>query len=139
MEYLDPVITNAGLVGYISEVGLTTSRVITIMDININIGAYSSATREVGIVTGTIDLSMRGLCQIEYLPRETESAKGDVILTSGGEIYPKDIIIGTIETVEISDSGVSVVASVKPAAEIQTVKDVVVITSFAGQGGEGRP
>ena len=139
ISYLDPVITNEGLVGYVAEVGLTSAKVVTILDININIGAYSSATRDVGIVTGTVDLAMRGLCRMEYIPRDSEIGPGNIILTSGGEIYPKDIIIGTVEEVKTSASGVSVVAVVRPAAQIQTVKDVIIITSFAGQGGGGAP
>jgi len=137
VSYLDPVITDEGLVGYVSQVGLTTAKVVTILDININIGAYSSATRDVGIVTGTVDLAIQGLCRMEYIPRDSEIEKGNIILTSGGEIYPKDIIIGTVEEVKTSASGVSVVTVIRPAAQIQTVKDVVVVTSFAGQGGGG--
>lgn len=36
----DPVITSDGLIGVIEEVGLTYSRVITIYDPGLNIGAY---------------------------------------------------------------------------------------------------
>lgn len=139
IAYLDPVVTNEGLVGYISEVGLTTARVVTILDINVNIGAYSSATRDIGIVTGAVELAMEGLCRIEYIPRDSKIGKGHIILTSGGTIYPRDIIIGTVEDVQTSASGVSVVAVIKPAAQIQTVKDVIVVTSFAGQGEDGAP
>ena len=41
----DPVITSDGLIGVIEEVGLTYSRVITIYDPGLNIGAYVSGIR----------------------------------------------------------------------------------------------
>ena len=60
----DPVFTEAGLVGYITEVGLTTSKVVTLLDVNINVGAANITTREVGNVTGTVDLAAEGLCRM---------------------------------------------------------------------------
>lgn len=139
VSYLDPVITEDGLVGYISEVSLTSAKVMTILDVTIAVGAYCSATRDVGIVTGTIELSSAGLCQIEYLPRDSEIASGDVILTGGGNFFPKDLIIGTVEQVRTGSHGISIVATIRPAAQVKTVKDVFVITSFEGQGGEKTP
>lgn len=136
VSYLDPVMTADGLVGYISEVGLTSAKVKTILDVTIDVGAYSSATRDIGIVTGTVDLALTGMCQVEYLPRDSEIAVGNIILTSGGTLFPKDLIIGTVEQVKTGSHGISVVAVIRPAAQIRTVKDLFVITSFEGQGGE---
>lgn len=139
VAYLDPVITEDGLVGYVSEVSLTSAKVMTILDVTIAVGAYSSATRDVGIVTGTIELASAGLCQIEYLPRDSEIAAGDMILTGGGNFFPKDLIIGTVEQVRTGSHGISIVATIRPAAQVRTVKDVFVVTSFEGQGGETAP
>lgn len=136
VSYLDPVITEDGLVGYVSEVSLTSAKVMTILDVTISVGAYGSATRDVGIITGTIELASAGMCQMEYLPRDSEIADGDVILTAGGNFFPKDIIIGTVEQVNRGSHGISKVATIRPAAQVRTVKDVFVITSFEGQGGE---
>lgn len=136
VSYLDPVMTEDGLVGYISEVSLTSAKVITILDVTIAVGAYSSATRDMGIVTGTVELASAGMCQIEYLPRDSEISAGNMILTSGGSFFPKDLIIGTVEQVRTGSHGISMVATIQPTAQVRTVKDVFVITSFEGQGGE---
>lgn len=136
VSYLDPVCTADGLIGYISEVGFHSAKVITLLDVTINVGAYSSATRDIGIVTGTVDLAAGGMCQIEYLPRDSKIEAGNIILTSGGAFFPKDIIIGTVQEVKTGEHGISLVATIRPAAEIKTVKDVFVITSFEGQGGD---
>ena len=131
---LDPVMTADGLIGYVSETGMTYARVVTILDVSVDVGAYSSATRDVGIVSGTVDLAMEGRCQMQYLPRESEAARGDIILTSGGSLFPRDIIIGKITKVEPSRHGTGLVATIEPAAQVRTVKNVFVITSFEGKG-----
>jgi len=72
VSVLDPVMTADGLVGYVSEVGMTWAKVITILDVAIDVGAYSSATRDIGVVTGSITLAQQGLCRMEFLPRYSE-------------------------------------------------------------------
>lgn len=132
----DPVITAEGLVGYVTEVSLTSSKVMTLLSVNMNVGASNSSTRDIGNVTGTVDLALRGLCRLEYLPRESATAVGDVIATSGGGLFPKGLIIGTVTEVGTSSGGNSLEAVLRPAAEIGNVKDVFVITDFEGQGSE---
>lgn len=134
VAYLDPVMTADGLVGYITEVGLTSSKVATILDVTSQVGVYHSATRDIGIATGTIDLAAEGWCMVDYLPRDSEVAKGDLILTSGSGLFPRDLPVGQVTEVRPNAHGTSLVAVVEPAVEIKTVKDVFVITSFEGQG-----
>ena len=140
IHYLDPVMTADGLVGYVYEVGLTYSKVLTILDISVDVGAYSSSTRDIGVVNGTIELAEHGLCQLQYLDRESEVTPGDIILTSGGSIFlgssslfPRDILIGTVLRVEPSAHGTSLVAVIEPAADIPAVKNVFVIIDFEGK------
>ena len=130
----DPVITSDGLIGVIEEVGLTYSRVITIYDPGLNIGAYVSRTRDTGIVVGAVDLAEDGQCKMTYLPRDSGAAIGDIILTSGGNVFPKGLKIGTIKEIRQEDHGVSLYAVVEPFASVEDAKDVFVITSFEGQG-----
>ena len=70
----DPVITSDGLIGVIEEVGLTYSRVITLHDPSLNVGAYVSRTRDTGIVVGAVDLAQDGQCKMTYLPRDSGAA-----------------------------------------------------------------
>jgi rod shape-determining protein MreC len=140
VRYLDPVMTADGLVGYVYEVGLTYSKVLTILDISVDVGAYSSATRDIGVVSGTIELAEQGLCQLQYLDRESKASPGDIILTSGGSIFagsdslfPRNILIGTVLRVEPNAHGTSLVAVIKPAADIPAVTNVFVIIDFEGK------
>lgn len=130
----DPVITADGLVGMIEEVGLTYSRVITIYDAGLNVGAFVSRTRDTGIAVGTVELAMAGQCKMSYLARDSGAAIGDLVLTSGGSVYPKGLRIGTILDIRPEDHGISLYAVIQPFADIAHLKDVFVITSFEGQG-----
>lgn len=136
ISVMDPVMTADGLVGRVTEVGVTYAKVVTILDIAIDVGAYDSATRDVGIVSGTIDLAAEGLCMMEYLPRDSKVAEGDLVLTSGGSMFPRDIIIGKVIRVGPNSHGTSLMATIQPAASVKTIKNVFIITEFQGQGQE---
>ena len=134
VEAADPVITADGLVGIVWEVGLTYSHVRTILDISVEVGVYDVATRDSGIVTGDISLSSEGLCKLKYLPKESGIASGNLIVTSGiGGVFPKDLPVGTVKSIEVDSSGLSLVADIEPAADIFDVTEVLVIKYFNGQ------
>ena len=139
VEFLDPVISADGLVGYVSEVGYTYSKVITILDVKADVGVYASTVRDIGVLSGTAELAEQGLCVMEYLPRDSKISEGDFAvtsgsLTSGASIYPRDIMIGKVKKVEPDEHGTDLRAIVEPMTDIATVKDVYVITDFEGQG-----
>ncbi|WP_195283286.1 rod shape-determining protein MreC [Harryflintia acetispora] len=136
----DPVITPDGLVGRVSEVGLSYAKVTTILDVANDIGATDSRTRDIGVVSGDVALSAEGLCKMSYLERESAAAPGDLVLTSGlGGVYPKGLVIGTMKEVRTEAAGMTLYAVITPAAQVQNIKDVFIITSFSGQGGGPKP
>lgn len=135
----NPVLTPAGLVGWVTDVGLNYAKVETILDVSIDVGAVDTRTRESGVVTGEIALAREGLCKLGYLPRDTAVAEGDIIQTSGlesvfGAVFPKGLIIGTVTDVKAENNGIVLYACVQPAADVTSVKDVFVLTAFPGQG-----
>ena len=139
IEYLDPVITADGLVGRVTEVGLTYAKVVTILDVEMDVGCYDVRTRDTGVLGGDSKLAAQGYCRLSLLPRESVAAKGDLILTTGiSGLFPKDLIIGKIVEVEDESHGKSLYAVVEPTAEIATLTDVMVITDFLGQGDGGQ-
>lgn len=134
VQAADPVITADGLVGIVWEVGLTYSHVRTILDISVEVGVYDIATRDSGIVTGDISLSSDGLCKLKYLPKDSGIASGNLIVTSGiGGVFPKDYPVGTVKSISVDPSGLSLIADIEPAADIFNVTEVLVIKSFNGQ------
>lgn len=136
VEMSDPVITSDGLVGIVWEVGLTYSHIRTILDISVEVGAYNIYTRDSGIVSGDIALSGDSLCKLSYLPKNSGIASGDLVVTSGiGGVFPKDLRVGTVRSVELDGNGLSLSAVIEPSADIANVTDVLVIKSFSGKAG----
>lgn len=136
IEVADPVITSDGLVGIVWEVGLTYSHVRTVIDISVDVGVYSISTRDSGIVSGDITLSSEGLCKLRYLPKNSGISAGELIVTSGiGGVFPKNLVVGTVRSIELDSNGLSLSAAIEPAADIAGVTDVLVIKSFDGQSG----
>ena len=135
VEYLDPVITDDGLVGRVSEVGLTFSKVTTILDPALHVGCYNARTRDMGTLTGNIEAAEQGMCAMELVSRDSTAAKDDIIVTAGSTgLFPKDLVIGRVVSIATESDGKSMTALVQPAADIEKVTNVLVITSFRGQG-----
>lgn len=130
----DPVISNGSLIGFVSEVYLTYSKVTTILDVSFECGALETHTGEVAVVEGDYNLRESGKCKMSYLPRETGITAGDMIVTSGlGGSFPKNIIIGTVEEILTESHGASSYAVIVPYADISELRNVYVVTDFTGQ------
>ena len=86
-----------------------------------------------GIVTGAVDLAGLGRCKLAYLQRESGANAGDLVVTSGGSIFPQDIVIGRIAEIAYEKGEISLFAVIEPAADIRSLTSVMVIKSFAGQ------
>lgn len=130
----DPVITEQGLVGIVSEVGFTYSKVMTILDVTIEVGAMDSFTREIGLTAGEISLAEEGKLLLSYLPRESQAKPGDLVCTTGiGGIFPRELVIGTILELRPDSKGLSLNAVIQPPTDLRTVRDVLVVKSFEGQ------
>ena len=115
---------------------LTYSHVRTVIDISVDVGVYSISTRDSGIVSGDIALSSEGLCKLHYLPKNSGISAGELIVTSGiGGVFPKNLVVGTVRSIELDSNGLSLSAAIEPAADIAGVTDVLVIKSFDGQSG----
>ena len=135
VEKRDPVITEAGLVGFVSEVGLTTSKVTTILDPDITLGALDNRTSDSGILYGSLENAKQGLTGLYNLSRSCNVAVGDYIVTSGEGIFPEGLLVGTVRSIGSEKYNTSIFASVEPFVDIAGIRDVMIITNFEGQGG----
>ena len=125
------VITDAGMVGFVSEVGTTWATVTAITDTTMEASAIVSRTREVASAEGDFDLMKQGLLKLSYLERDSKVIKGDTVEISGmGGLFPKGIILGTVEEVKNETHGISKYAIIRPAVDLNEVSQVLVIKSF---------
>ena len=131
----DPVITDRGLVGVVTQAYATTSMVSCLLSENVKVAAVCVERQESGTVTGTTTMAASGMIRMNYLSGDTQVQPGDVIVTSGaGSVYPKDILIGVVESVEKSENDISRYAVIRPSEELTDVRDVFVIIDFPGKG-----
>lgn len=134
IEAYDPVITDAGLVGFISEVGLTTSKVTTVLSSDFTVGALDNRTNDSGIVTGSLEICNKNQTTFKNLSRSCNIAIGDYVVTSGEGIFPKGLLIGTIKYIGNDQYNTSIYANIEPFVDIENIRNVMVITDFEGQG-----
>ena len=130
----DPVITDAGLVGYISEVGLTTSKVTTVLSPKFKAGGRDSRTADEGILSGRADFAKDNKCYFYNLQRDCSLSIGDSIITAGGGVFPKGLVIGTVGDIKQQIKGSSIYAVVDTAVDFDDIRNVMVITYYTGQG-----
>lgn len=109
--------------------------VTTILSPDTNISATDKVNRESGTISSNAQLSDQGLIKLGLLEAGTTVQEGDIIVTSGiGGKFPKDLLIGKAVEVKPEENDVSLYATVEPFVDIKTVRDVIIITSFNGQG-----
>ena len=135
----DPVMCGEGqLVGLVTKVAPTYCVVSTILDPNVSVSAYEIRTRESGYIQNSTSLSSKGVTKLSGLNNSTSIAVGGIVCTSGvGGIYPRDLIIGTVSEVKDSENDISAYAVVTPSVDIKDIENVLIITSFEGQGVTG--
>lgn len=135
----DPVVsTDGSLVGVVEEVGLTYAKVRTILDPSTKVASQISRTGDTAYTAGsTVDMARKNTLRMTTLERTSTARKGDYAVTSGiGGVYPGGLLIGEVTEIENATDGMTLNATIKLFAEIYDLKQVMVITSFAGQGGE---
>ena len=128
-----PVIVEAGVVGYVAEVGLTWCKVCTILEHDSSIGAYVAGSGTLGIVEGDYESSRDGLCKMNYIEEGAEIKEGDIILSGGmGSVYPPDLVIGTVVAVSADEYNHTTVATVRPSVDFTSLKYMMIITGYEG-------
>ena len=131
VEAGDPVMTDAGLVGYISSVGYNYAEVTTLVSMEFKAGARVSRTRETVVAEGSFELAADDRLRLSYLENNMDLEVGDLIETSGsGGLFPKGLVIGTVERIDLELSGISSYAVIKPAVDFDRLTAVFVVKDF---------
>ena len=95
----------------------------------------ASMVLDSGVVTSDIQFANSGKVKMLYLTRDTEVQPGSIITTSGaGGVFPGDLLIGRVDSVERSNADSSYYAILTPYVDVTEVTDVFVVTDFDGKG-----
>lgn len=121
------VITENGIVGRVETVGANWCRVSVITENATAVGAVSARSGARGIVEGSLGLRENGQCAMNYIDEFADVAVGDVILSSGGGIYPYGFVIGTVVELTHDEAAHSLSAILEPAVDFDTVTRVMIV------------
>ena len=100
-----------------------------ILNENIAVASMVESTRETtGILQGATDNKNKNIAILSNIPIDSEIKEGDVILTSGlGGMYPQEIRIGEVVSVEVDSVGIMKKAIVKPYVEFNKLEELFVV------------
>lgn len=135
-----PVITELGVLGYVSETGPSWCRVVSIVETASSVGAYTDRNHTLGVVVGDTLLREDAFCKMTYIDATADIKVGDKVYTSGGSIYPSDLLIGEVSAIVADEYTRTLVAHVKPAVNFETIMRttrLMIITGY-DMGGEAK-
>lgn len=117
-------ITVGGVVGYVLQPELYTSRLMLLTDRYAAIDAIVQRSRARGIIEG----KTKDSCYLRYLQRSDDVIVGDLVVTSGlDNIFPKGFPIGTVTSVDKTEYGMSQEVDVKPAINPFTLEELFIV------------
>ncbi len=120
------VITPDGIVGKVTRADRTTSQILLINDPTSGAGVMLERLRLNGILKGTT----AGYPEILYVMADEKIQTGDRVLTTGGDrVFPKGMLVGTVESVMPDRERDPFLAiKVRPAVNLSRLEEVLVIT-----------
>ena len=116
----------ATLLGIVTEVNESRSRVRLITDREAAIAALLQSSRTAGSLVGDGD----GL-RLEFVPLEADVAPGDVVLTSAlGGLLPPGLLVGRVSSVDAPGQELHQWIEVDPLGDLERIEQVLIMTGF---------
>lgn len=118
------------VVGIVTETGTNWATVTTIRDAASEVAAYVASSGDTGVVQGAWQSGGTYSLRLSYLSTAAVPKNGDQVLTTGSTLYPKGLVIGSIAGAGFDETGVSKYADLTPAADLDNLEQVFLITEF---------
>lgn len=129
-----PVVDSAGVVGQIAHDYLVTSEALLISDASHAIPVMFERTGLRAIAFGTGRRDHRLL--LPYMPTHADVAEGDTVVSSGsGGRFPAGLRVGVVEGVRNTSGQAFLEAFVRPSANLEGVRQVLLLRSEAAGAG----
>jgi len=123
-----PVVTEHGLVGKVVEVRGNLARVRTLWDRLSRVAAYDQRSR----VTGIISWESGPDLSLTYIQHQADIQAGDTVISSGwGEVFPKGLRVGTVDSVAVRPGEPFLHVSIAAVVEPGLLEHVFVIEPLA--------
>lgn len=128
------VMTSSGLIGHISEVSPTSSKVQLLT-------TESEQVRPVAVSIQLDDEIVHGIISsfdrknneivLTQIPREAKVSAGDMVTTSGlGGVSPEGLVVGQVKESQKDNHGLSLKVTVNPAADFNDIRHVIVVMTM---------
>ena len=118
------VVSAEGLMGRVIGVSNHHAKVLLILDANSAVDALIQRSRVRGVLVGL----GRDLCLLKYVQRNEDVQVGDQVISSGmGGVFPKGLLLGTVQEVVRGSSGLFQRVEVEPAANFSRLEEVMVV------------
>ncbi len=123
-----PIITNAGLVGYVTAVSPLTSQIFLLTKEGAAAGGIIGeigASNAIGVIKGT---GKKELLEMGYVPGSIEVQVGTSVYTTGQDgIYPAGLKIGEVVEVRSGSATITHQIFIKPSANLSSLQEVAVL------------
>jgi len=123
------VMNDSGLVGKITEVHDRYAKIITLMNVDMNVPVMIERSRDYGVVKTISDPKARaeGKLYVEYMSTGADVVPGDTVVTSGmGGMYPKGLYIGQVSEVS-TDVNSEAIVILQSNVDFEHMEEVVIL------------
>lgn len=126
------VMSGAGLVGIITDVGPNWATVRSIIDDYSNVSAQITETEDTCIIAGDLSLTDEGTVRLVKLNDPNSKAKvGDTVVTSQiSDIFLPGILIGYISEIGVDSNNLTSSGLVSTVVDFKDIKEVLVIKNL---------
>ena len=119
-----PVATAGGIVGRVISVGPNYAMVQVITDKHAGLGAMLQNSRATGEVHGLDN----DRCELKNISTRENVEIGESVVTTGlDRIYPKGLLVGTVESIDVDPNAPWHRIIIKPAAPVDRIEHVFVL------------
>ena len=129
-EQMVAITANGEVVGLVDEVGTNYAVIKTVLDSSLEISSTISSSGYNGMVKGGYTTGLADLLRMDYLPTSAVIRNNDQVVTSGSTVYPRNLIVGYVVDAGFNDTGVAKYAILEPAAEIENLEQVFILTAY---------
>ncbi len=126
VEAGQPVVNELGVVGKITEVSESKSKVILLTDPQFSAAIMVQRTRESGVISGTLT----GLCRLKFIKETADIRVGDKVITSRlSTEFPESLMVGEVVEIREGVRSNSKEYLVKPSVALSQLEEVLVIVN----------
>ena len=119
-----PVVSASGIVGKIAEVSEKKAKVILLTDPSFSVVALAKRSREVGLVSGTL----QGVGRMRYLSADADVQVGDQIISSKlSSSFPEGLLIGEVVEVRSDANNTALDCLIQPSVSLSQIEEVLVV------------